>query len=414
MNLLIHHIKGLVQVENQSRKIVAGADMSKLPVINDAWLLMKDGLIASFGPMETIPEIENAEKIDASGKFVFPSYIDPHTHLVFAGSREHEFVMRIKGATYQEIAEAGGGILNSATKLTETSEDELFESASKRLDEVIRSGTGAIEIKSGYGLSVESELKMLRVIKKLKETSPIPIKATFLGAHAIPSIYKDTRELYIREIIEKMLPAIKKEGLADYIDVFCDKGFFTPAETDVILKAGIECGLKPRIHANELDYSGGIQVGVANNALSVDHLEFTGDNEIDALLKSETMPVLLPSTAFFLNLHYPPARKMIEAGLPIALASDYNPGSSPSGNMNFVLSLACLQLKMTPEEAINAATINSAHALELSESLGSICPGKKANLFMTEPMSDYSFIPYSFGTNRIETVILNGKVVEFS
>ncbi len=411
MNLLIHHIKGLVQVENNSRKIVAGSDMAKLPVITDAWLLVKDGTIVSFGQMDRLPEIENAEKIDASGKFVFPSYIDPHTHLVFAGSREHEFVMRIKGATYQEIAEAGGGILNSAAKLAQTSEDELYESVMKRLNEVIRSGTGAIEIKSGYGLSVESELKMLRVIKRLKETSPIPIKATFLGAHAIPTIYKYDRELYISEIIDKMLPAIKKEGLADYIDVFCDKGFFTPDETDIILKAGVEYGLKPRIHANELDYSGGIQVGVANNALSVDHLEFTGDKEIESLMKSETMPILLPSTAFFLNLHYPPARKMIEAGLPIALASDYNPGSSPSGNMNFVLSLACLHLKMTPEEAINAATINGAHALELSDSVGSISPGKKANLFITEPMADYSFIPYSFGTNRIETVILNGKVV---
>lgn len=409
--MLIHHIKGLVQVENNSRKIVAGSDMAKLPVITDAWLLVKDGTIVSFGQMDRLPEIENAEKIDASGKFVFPSYIDPHTHLVFAGSREHEFVMRIKGATYQEIAEAGGGILNSAAKLAQTSEDELYESVMKRLNEVIRSGTGAIEIKSGYGLSVESELKMLRVIKRLKETSPIPIKATFLGAHAIPTIYKYDRELYISEIIDKMLPAIKKEGLADYIDVFCDKGFFTPDETDIILKAGVEYGLKPRIHANELDYSGGIQVGVANNALSVDHLEFTGDKEIESLMKSETMPILLPSTAFFLNLHYPPARKMIEAGLPIALASDYNPGSSPSGNMNFVLSLACLHLKMTPEEAINAATINGAHALELSDSVGSISPGKKANLFITEPMADYSFIPYSFGTNRIETVILNGKVV---
>ena len=386
--------------------------MAKLPVIKDAWLLVKNGKIASFGPMHTLPEMEDAEKIDASGRFVFPSYIDPHTHLVFAGSREHEFVMRIKGATYQEIAAEGGGILNSADKLAQTSEEELFESAQKRLFEVIRSGTGAIEIKSGYGLSTESELKMLRVIKRLKETSPIPIKATFLGAHAIPTIYKGSRELYIREIIDTMLPAIKKEDLADYIDVFCDKGFFTAVETDIILKAGIECGLKPRIHANELDYSGGIQVGVANNAISVDHLEFTGDKEIEVLLKSETMPILLPSTAFFLNLHYPPARKMIEAGLPIALASDYNPGSSPSGNMNFVMSLACLYLKMTPEEAINASTINSAHALELSGSLGSISPGKTANLFMTEPMAEYSFIPYSFGTNRIESVIINGKVFQ--
>ncbi len=411
MNLLIYNIKGLVQAANHPRKIVAGADMAKLPVINDAWLLIREGKIVSFGPMHTLPKIEDIQKIDASGKFVFPSYVDPHTHLVFAGSREKEFVMKIKGATYQEIAAEGGGILNSADRLALATEEELLESARKRLTEVIRTGTGAIEIKSGYGLSTDAEIKMLRVIKELKKTSPIPIKATFLGAHAVPAVYANNRELYIREMIDKMLPIIKSEGLADYIDVFCDKGFFTPVETDTLLKAGIEYGLKPRIHANELDYSGGIQVGVANNALSVDHLEFTGENEIKALLNSDTMPVLLPSTAFFLRLHYPPAREMIEAGLPIALASDYNPGSSPSGNMNFVLSLACLYLKMTPEEAINAATINSAHALELGDELGSISPGKRANLFITEPIPDYSFIPYSFGTSRIETVILNGEVV---
>lgn len=410
MNLLIYNIKGLVQVANHPRKIVAGADMAKLPVLNDAWLLIKEGRITSFGLMNALPEIEDIQKIDANGRFVFPSYIDPHTHLVFAGSREKEFVMKIKGATYQEIAAAGGGILNSADRLASASEEQLFESAKKRLFEVIRTGTGAIEIKSGYGLSTDAEIKMLRVIKELKKTSPIPIKATFLGAHAVPGAYTNNRELYISELIDKMLPIIKSEGLADYIDVFCDRGFFTPIETDLILKAGIKSGLKPRIHANELDFSGGIQVGVANNALSVDHLEFTGQKEIEVLLNSETMPVLLPSTAFFLRLNYPPAREMIEAGLPIALASDYNPGSSPSGNMNFVLSLACLYLKMTPEEAINAATINSAHTLELDDQLGSISPGKTANLFITEPISDFSFIPYSFGANRIETVILNGKV----
>jgi len=410
MKLIIYNIKGLVQAEDHPRKIVAGADMAKLPMINEAWLLIDNSKILSFGPMASMPEIEDAERIDANGRFVFPSYIDPHTHLVFAGSREKEFVMKIKGASYQEIAAAGGGILNSADRLALATEEELLESAKKRLTEVIRTGTGAIEIKSGYGLSTDAEIKMLRVIKELKRISPIPVKATFLGAHAVPALYINNRELYIREIIDKMLPVIKKEDLADYIDVFCDKGFFTPVETDIILKAGIASGLKPRIHANELDYSGGIQVAVANNALSVDHLEFTGEKEIEVLLQSDTMPVLLPSTAFFLRLHYPPAREMIEAGLPIALASDYNPGSSPSGNMNFVLSLACLYLKMTPEEAINAATINSAHALELEDQLGSISPGKTANLFITEPVPDYSFIPYSFGTNRIETVILNGKV----
>jgi imidazolonepropionase len=410
MNLLISNIKGLVQAENHPKGKVSGNEMSHLQVIENAWLLIKDGKIASFGPMHTLPPIENIERIDATGRFVFPSYVDPHTHLVFAGSREKEFVLRIKGATYEEIAQAGGGILHSAEKLALTSEEDLFESARKRLFEVIKTGTGAIEIKSGYGLSTESELKMLRVIKALKEISPISIKSTFLGAHAVPLAFKNNRAGYVDEIINQMLPQIKTERLADYIDVFCDRGFFTPDETDKILKAGIKNGLKPRIHANELDYSGGIQVGVANGALSVDHLEFTGKAEIDTLLNSDTMPVLLPSTAFFLRLHYPPAREMIEAGLPIALASDYNPGSSPSGNMNFVLSLACLYLKMTPEEAINGATINSAHSLEMSNSLGSICPGKTANLFITEPMSTYQFIPYSFGTNRIETIILNGVV----
>ena len=409
MNLLLYNIKGLVQVEKHTSSKVCGADMAKLPQVNDAWLLIKDDKIASFGPMHYLPEIENAEKHDVTGCFVFPSYIDPHTHMVFAGSREHEFVMKIKGASYEEIAAAGGGILNSAELLAKTSGEVLFESTRKRLFEVIRSGTGAIEIKSGYGLSTEGEIKMLRVIKALKEISPIPIKATFLGAHAMPAIYKNNREQYIDEIINHMIPVIKAEGLADYIDVFCDRGFFTPAETDRILKAGIKSGLKPRIHANELDYSGGIQIGVANHALSVDHLEFTGKEEIEALLNSDTMPVLLPSTAFFLKLKYPPAREMIDAGLPIALASDYNPGTSPSGNMNFVLSLACLYLKMTPEEVINAATINSAHSLELGDKLGSICPGKTANLFITEPISTYEFVPYSFGNNRIKDVILNGK-----
>jgi len=412
VNLLIYNIKGLVQAENHARQVVAGADMAKLPVIPDAWLLIKDEKIASFGPMHTLPPIEDIKKIDATGRFVFPSYVDPHTHLVFAGSREHEFEMRIQGATYEEIAAEGGGILHSADKLAQTSEDVLYESAQKRLLEVMKSGTGAIEIKSGYGLSVEAELKMLRVISVLKDISPIPIKSTFLGAHAVPAIYKNNRSGYIHEIINTMLPAIAEEGLADYIDVFCDRGFYTTDETDLILKAGIKYGLKPRIHANELDFSGGIQVGIANKALSVDHLEFTGKEEIEALLQSNTMPTLLPSTAFFLKLAYPPARAMIEAGLPIALASDYNPGSSPSGNMNFVLSLACLYLKMTPEEAINAATINAAHSLELNDSLGSISPGKTANLFITQPMNSYAFLPYSFGTNRIETILLNGEIWE--
>jgi imidazolonepropionase len=407
--LLLTNIKGLVQVRESGNKPLRGKEMADLPVLENAWLLVEKGRIADYGQMDTCPSF-TGEKIDCFGRFVFPSYVDSHTHLVFAGSRENEFVLRIKGATYEEIAKAGGGILNSALKMQDAGEVYLVDNAYKRLQEIIRSGTGAVEIKSGYGLSTEAELKMLRVIRELKEISPIPIKATFLGAHAVPLQYKENRAEYIRLITDEMLPQIAKENLAEYIDVFCDRGFFTVEETDHLLKAGAKYGLKSRIHANELDYSGGIQVGVANKAVSVDHLEYTGEEEIKALLSSNTIPTLLPSTAFFLKLHYPPARKMIDAGLPVALASDYNPGSSPSGNMNLVLSLACLYLGMLPEEAINAATVNSACALEVQNDYGSITRGKVANLFITQPISSYAFIPYSFGTNRIETVILNGKI----
>ena len=407
MNVLIRNIKGLVQVEETAREKVSGKDMAHLPVLENSWLLIKDGKIDSFGEMASCPEV-NVPVIDATGRFVFPSYVDSHTHLVYAGSRETEFVLRIKGATYEEIANAGGGILNSAAKLRQTPEDELFESAFTRLQEVIRLGTGAIEIKSGYGLSTEAEIKMLRVARRLKEISPIPIKTTFLGAHAIPLEYKERREDYLSLLTNQMIPQVAAEGLADYVDVFCDRGFFTPEETEKIMIAGNKYGIKARLHANELDYSGGIQIGVKHKAVSVDHLEFSGPAEIQALLDSDTIPTLLPSTAFFLKLHYPPAREMIEAGLPVALASDYNPGSSPSGNMNFVLSLACLYMKMTPEEAINAATINSARALEIQHTHGSIAVGKVGNVFITEPISSYAFIPYSFGLSRIEKVILNG------
>lgn len=415
MNLLIYNIKGLLQAdENNSRTKVSGKEMANLPVLENSFLLIKNGEIADFGKMENCPEMSNdveTEKINAEGRFVMPTFVDAHTHLVFAGSREAEFVMRIEGKSYEEIAREGGGILNSAKKLQETSEEELLESARKRLHEVISMGTGAIEIKSGYGLSTDAEFKMLRVIKKLKEESPIPIKATFLGAHAFPAEYKENHRGYLDLLIKEMLPKIAEENLADYIDVFCDRGFFSPEETDEILKAGIKYGLKPRIHANELDYSGGIQVGVANKALSVDHLEFTGEAEIEALKNSDTMPMLLPSTAFFLRLHYPPAREMIEAGLPVALSSDYNPGSSPSGNMNFVLSLACIQLRMTPEEAINAATINTAYALEIQKTHGSIAKGKVGSVIITKPIPSFHFIPYSFGIPQIEKVVINGKVV---
>lgn len=411
--MLIKNIKGLVQVEVDPKIKVSGKDMSTLPVLENAFLAIEDEKIVDFGSMADLEEnsdSSNLEVIDASGKFVFPSWCDSHTHIVYAGSREGEFVDRIHGLTYEEIAKRGGGILNSAKRLQQTDEEELYQAAMKRVNEVMSMGTGAIEIKSGYGLSLDSEIKMLRVIKRIKENTSLSIKANFLAAHAIPADYKENRSAYVDLIINEMLPVVKEEKLADYIDVFCDRGFYTPEETDKILKAGIDCGLRPKIHANELDYSGGIQVGTKNNALSVDHLEFTGEEEINALLNSETMPTLLPSTAFFLKLHYPPARKMIDAGLPVALATDYNPGSSPSGKMAFILSLACIHLGMTPEEAINAATINSAYAMDLSKTHGSIAIGKQANVFITKEIPSYAFLPYSFGSDLIETVIVGGVV----
>lgn len=414
MKLLIKNIKELVQVEpDEMRLRVSGADMAHLPTLQNAYLAIEDGYIVDFGSMDEfggIADWRDLQIIDAAGKMVFPAWCDSHTHIVYAGSRENEFVDKIKGLSYEEIAANGGGILNSALRLQQATEDELYEAAFNRLNEMAGFGTGAVEIKSGYGLSVEAELKMLRVIKRLKETHPITIKANFLGAHAVPTEYKNNREAYIDLIINEMLPQIQQEGLADYIDVFCDKGFYTVEETERILAAGVEAGLTPKIHANELGFTGGIQAGVKYGALSVDHLEYTGDEEIEVLMNSNTMPTLLPSTAFYLKFDYPPARKMIDAGLPIALATDYNPGSSPSGNLPFVLSLACIYLKMTPEEAINATTINSAYAMDVVEELGSIAVGKKANLFITKPIPGYNFIPYSFGSNLIDQVILNGEV----
>lgn len=406
--LLIRNIKTLVQAEITPRPFAKGKDMAVLPCIQDAFLLLENDRIAAFGPMEKCPE--RADKIlDASGRMVLPSWCDSHTHIVFAATREEEFTDRIRGLTYEEIAKRGGGILNSAHRLQQTPEEVLFESAWHRLKEVIAFGTGAIEIKSGYGLTVESELKMLRVIRRLKTVSPIPVKATFLGAHAIPADYKHRRQEYVDLVVQQMLPKVAEEGLADYCDVFCDRGFFTPAETGRILQAGWKYGLKPKIHANELDYSGGVQAGVANHAISVDHLEYTGDEEIVALQKSHTLPTLLPSCAFFLGIPYAPARRMIDAGLPVVLASDYNPGSSPSGRMSFVVSLACIKMKMLAEEAINAATLNGARAMELETEYGSIFPGKKANLFITKPMSTLAQLPYFFGNDPVDTVILNGK-----
>lgn len=408
-SLLIRNIKTLVQAETNPRPLVKGADMAVLPEISNAFLLIENDRIASFGAMERCPDRAD-QIVDAAGRMVFPSWCDSHTHLVFAASREEEFVDRIRGLTYEEIAQRGGGILNSARRLQQTSEDDLFESALLRLHEVIGYGTGAIEIKSGYGLTLESELKMLRVVKRLKAVSPIPIKATFLGAHAVPAEYKERRNDYIDLIINDMMPKVVEENLAEYCDVFCDRGFYTVAETDRILKAAARFGLKAKIHANELDYSGGVQVGVANGAISVDHLEYTGDAEIAALLECDTLPTLLPSCAFFLGIPFAPARKMIDAGLPVVLATDFNPGSSPSGRMSLVVSLACLKMNMLPEEAINAATINGARAMELEARFGSIAVGKVANVFISTPIPSLAYLPYAFGSNLVDAVILQGKM----
>ena len=408
--ILIKNIHTLVQVRENAPVVLKGEEMSILPCIENAWLFVEDGKIAGWGKMgDGMPEV--SEIIDAKGGMVFPTWCDSHTHIVYDGSRETEFVDKINGLSYEEIFQKGGGILNSASRLQKATEDQLFEQAMARVYEMIKFGTGAIEIKSGYGLTVEDELKMLRVIKRIRNAVPVAIKATFLGAHALPIEYKEKRSEYIDLIIDKMLPIVIEEELADFVDVFCDKGFFTVNETDRILEAASGLGLRAKIHANELDYSGGIQVGVKHNALSVDHLEFTGEEEMEVLLKSATMPTLLPSTAFFLRLHYPPAREMIKAGLPIALASDYNPGSSPSGRMAFVLSLACIHLRMTPEEAINAATINSAYAMNVSDHLGSISKGKTASFFITKPIPSVTYLPYSFGSDLISRVFIAGKEI---
>jgi imidazolonepropionase len=412
-DLLIKNIKCLVQTEDVVKLKVCGKEMSLLDTINDAFLCISNGLISDFGRMKDLEtsSMQNIKTIDATGKLVFPSFCDSHTHLVYAGSRESEFIDKMRGLSYAEIAKRGGGILNSAKKLHETSEDELFNQSMSRVDEIIGSGTGAVEIKSGYGLNLQDELKILRVIRRIKNTSAIEVKATFLGAHAIPVEYKGKRQKYVDLIINEMIPVVTSEELADYIDVFCDRGFFSIEDTERILMAGLKHGLTAKIHANELDYSGGIQTGVKYNALSVDHLECTGDEEIDALSGTKTMPTLLPGSAFFLGMPDPPARKMIGAGLPLALASDYNPGSSPSGNMKLVMSLGCIKLRMLPEEVINAVTINSAYAMGLSETHGSIARGKVANVFITKEIPSYEFMPYAFGSNLIETVILKGKII---
>ena len=416
--LLIGNIRCLVQTEEFVRLKLSGKEMAELSTVYDAYLYIRNGTILDFGHMRDLElsdvpvEDPQIKHIDATGKLVFPSFCDSHTHLVYAGSRETEFTDKIRGLSYEEIARRGGGILNSARRLHETSEEDLFAQSMVRIGEIIKSGTGAVEIKSGYGLNLHDELKMLRVIKRIRDSCPMEVKATFLGAHAVPEEYIKRREKYVDLVINEMIPVVASEELADYIDVFCDRGFFSVEDTERILMTGMKYGLTAKLHANELDYSGGIQAGVKYNALSVDHLECTGDKEIEALQGSDTMPTLLPGSAFFLGLNDPPARKMINAGLPVALASDYNPGSSPSGNMKLVMSLGCIKLKMLPEEAVNAVTINSAFAMGLSGSYGSIARGKVANVFITKEIPSYEFMPYAFGSDLIETVILKGEIIE--
>ncbi|MCK9399719.1 MAG: imidazolonepropionase [Bacteroidales bacterium] len=416
MTVLIKNIKELVQVEIQPRQYVAGREMAKLETICDAFLLIEGEIISSFGRMKDLGhKLESSgsrwhKVIDASGKMVFPCWCDPHTHLVFPASREMEYIDKIRGLSYEEIARRGGGILDSARNMHVVPEKKLYRSALVRLEEIMSYGTGAVEIKSGYGLTTEDELKMLRVIRRLKETSPLTIIATFLGAHAIPQEYKANPAAYVDLVINEMIPLVAAEELADYIDVFCDRGFFSVEDTDRILNAGMKYGLRPKIHANELGSTGGVQVGVKYNALSVDHLEYLGKEEISVLKNSETMPTVLPGASFFLGLPYAPVRKMIDAGLPVAMGSDFNPGSSPSGNMQLILSLGCIKYKMLPEEAVNSVTINSAYAMGLQEELGSIAVGKKANIFITKEIPSIQYMPYAFGSNKVEKVILKGKV----
>lgn len=414
--MLIHSIKELLGIENEGRILLRGHEMKTTGRLSNAYLLTKANKIVAYGEMKEpgyakiAAQIPVEEQIDATDRLVLPAFCDSHTHLVYPASREIEYVDKINGLSYEEIAKRGGGILNSAQKMQKVSEDELFESASERLNEIIRYGTGAVEIKSGYGLTTGSELKMLKVIRRLRDSSPLTIKSTFLGAHAVPLEYRGRQAEYVDLVINEMIPMVAGEDLADYIDVFCDKGFFTEEDTDRILNAGMKYGLRPKIHANELDYSGGIQIGVKYNALSVDHLEYTGDAEIEALKNTETISTILPGAAFFLNMPYAPARKMLDAGLPIAMASDFNPGSSPSGNMQLILSMASILYRLTPEEGLNACTLNGAYAMGISEELGSVSVGKIANLIITKPIPGLEYLPYYYGTNKVDKVILNGKL----
>ena len=415
MKTVIKNIAELVQTEETARKWVAGNDMKNLSTIKDAFVEFENGIITAFGSMDNwtgIDDWNNTEIIDAEGGMVFPTYCDSHTHLVFAASREEEFVDRINGLSYEEIANRGGGILNSAEKLQKATEDELYEDAFARLNELVEMGTGAIEIKSGYGLTMEAELKMLRVIKRLKATSDVTIKATFLGAHALPKEFKNNKDAYMDLVINKMLPKVAEGNLADYVDIFCEKGYFTVDDTKRLLVAANKYKIPSKTHVNQFNAIGGVKTSVNLGSLSVDHLEKMATEDYDALKNSECMPTILPACSFFLEIPYGPAKKMIEEGLPVALATDYNPGSSPSGNMNFVASLGCIQMKMTPEQVINATTINTAYAMGVEKELGSVCVGKKANLFITKVIPSYAYLPYSFGHNVIDRVLINGKIIK--
>ncbi len=412
---LFHSINQLIGIEEDGKLLLRGSEMAKTKHLSDAWLLTEADKIADFGSMSDErfvllkEQIPDKNQIDATGRLVLPAFCDSHTHLVYPASRELEYVDKINGLSYEEIAKRGGGILNSARRMQEISEEQLFDEALPRLEEIKSMGTAAVEIKSGYGLTTESELKMLRVIRRLKENSDLTIKASFLGAHAVPLDFRGRQSEYVDLVINEMIPLVATEDLADYIDVFCDKGFFTVEDTDRILNAGMKYGLRAKIHANELDYSGGIQVGVKYNALSVDHLEYTGEEEIAVLLGSDTMPTVLPGAAFFLNMPYAPARKMIDAGLPIAMASDFNPGSSPSGNMQLIMSMASILYRLTPEEGLNACTLNGAYAMDLSAETGSISIGKQANLILTKPMDNLAYMPYYYGVNKVEKTMIKGK-----
>lgn len=412
MNLLIKNIGTIVGIDESGRTRVCGKAMDEIAMLENAWLLTDGTRIKDYGTMDNIPDADGNEVIDARGGWLFPSFCDSHTHIVYAGSREQEFLDKINGLSYEEIAKRGGGILNSADRLHDTPEEELYRQAMERIDEIVAMGTGLVEIKSGYGLTLEDEMKILRVIRRIRETAPLEVRATFLGAHAVGRAYKGRQSEYVEHVCNDMIPAVAKEGLADYVDVFCDRGFFTPEETARIIETGARYGLRAKIHANELAVSGGVEVGVEHGALSVDHLESMGDEQIEALSGSGTMPTMLPGCAFFLGITYPPARKMIDAGLAVALASDYNPGTAPSGNMRFVTSLASIKMKMTPAEALNAATLNSACAMGESKDFGSITRGKMANFYITKPLPSLAFMPYAHQTPIIERIVLKGNVVK--